>query len=72
MACLRSVTSGLKLGETQHVPVQVRIIYRVCDEGSAVVLHEDIAIRHGAHTHFSTIRTADLEGFGIGIKFDDL
>ena len=54
------------------VPVQVRILSCVRDEGTAVVLHEDIAILHGAHTHFSTIRAADLQGLGIGIKFDDL
>ena len=54
------------------VPVQVGIHSRVCDEGTAVVLHKDIAVRHGAHTHFSTIRAADLQGLGIGIEFDDL
>ena len=54
------------------VPVQVRILSCVHDEGTAVVLHEDIALRHATHTHFSTVRTADLQGLGIGIKFDDL
>ena len=33
------------------VPVQVGIHSRVCDEGTAVVLHEDVAVRHATHQH---------------------